>query len=475
MKQSTGENDIIRWAVVFGDIVLLNVILLAFLWLWPDIVPPYFHRCTKMTALCFNFALFACEYLFQPIIHKRTVRTEDVLLQVFQIVAVHSLLAFVMVRMLCDGGGFFRFLFIFAFAEYLLIAGTRIVERRLIGRYRLSGRNTRNVLFVGNDMANLQLYGKLLANPATGYRVIGYYSDEPFGEVPVATAYGGLKHLGSQGDLLKAFDSQLSTVTQADEIFCSLSHDESETIIRIMKFCDEHIIHFYYVPRMFGNFRLQLKPELFGDIMLFTNHREPLTRSANRFVKRSFDIVVSAGVCLILLPFIPILALIIKWQSPGPVFFTQERTGLNGKTFRCYKFRSMHVNNSSDQQQATASDPRKFAFGNFMRKTNIDEFPQFFNVLLGDMSIVGPRPHMLHHTEVYSRLIDKYMVRHFYKPGITGYAQITGFRGETRELWQMEERIRRDIWYIENWTFWLDLRIILRTAMTLVVHDKNAY
>ena len=135
----------------------------------------------------------------------------------------------------------------------------------------------------------------------------------------------------------------------------------------------------------------------------------------------------------------------------------------------------MHVNNGSDLQQATASDPRKFAFGNFMRKTNIDEFPQFFNVLLGDMSIVGPRPHMLHHTEVYSRLIDKYMVRHFYKPGITGYAQITGFRGETRELWQMEERIRRDIWYIENWTFWLDLRIILRTAMTLVVHDKNAY
>jgi putative colanic acid biosynthesis UDP-glucose lipid carrier transferase len=125
--------------------------------------------------------------------------------------------------------------------------------------------------------------------------------------------------------------------------------------------------------------------------------------------------------------------------------------------------------------QATENDPLKFPFGNFMRKTNIDEFPQFLNVLKGDMSIVGPRPHMLHHTEVYSQLIDKYMVRHFCKPGITGYAQVTGFRGETKKLWQMEGRVQRDIWYIENWTFWLDIKIILLTAVSLVKPDKNAY
>lgn len=179
--------------------------------------------------------------------------------------------------------------------------------------------------------------------------------------------------------------------------------------------------------------------------------------------------------CLLMLPFIPIIALIIKWQSPGPIFFTQDRTGLNGKTFRCYKFRSMHINNDADMQQATLDDPRKFPFGNFMRKCNIDEFPQFFNVLKGDMSIVGPRPHMLYHTEVYSELIDKYMVRHFSKPGVTGWAQVTGFRGETKELWQMEERIRRDIWYIENWSFWLDLRIIGLTFVSLFKPDKKAY
>jgi putative colanic acid biosynthesis UDP-glucose lipid carrier transferase len=139
------------------------------------------------------------------------------------------------------------------------------------------------------------------------------------------------------------------------------------------------------------------------------------------------------------------------------------------------KFRSMHISSDADKKQATKNDPRKFSFGDFMRKTNIDEFPQFINVLLGDMSIVGPRPHMIYHTTTYSQLIDKYMVRHFCKPGITGWAQVTGCRGETKEVWQMEERIKRDIWYIENWTPWLDIRIIILTAKSIIIPDKHAY
>ena len=209
--------------------------------------------------------------------------------------------------------------------------------------------------------------------------------------------------------------------------------------------------------------------------MLFTNRREPLTQMSNIILKRTFDIVVSLLTCLVLIPFLPIIALIIKLQSPGPLFFVQQRTGLNGRNFNCYKFRSMHVNKQADMLQATKNDPRKFPFGEFMRKTNIDEFPQFFNVLKGDMSIVGPRPHMLLHTEQYGTLINKYMVRHFCRPGITGWAQVTGCRGETKELWQMEERIKRDIWYLENWTFWLDIKIILKTALTIIRPDKQAY
>ena len=175
---------------------------------------------------------------------------------------------------------------------------------------------------------------------------------------------------------------------------------------------------------------------------------------------------------MILFPFI---WLIIKIQSPGPIFFKQARTGIDGKTFYVMKFRSMHVNKDADKLQATKDDPRKYPFGNFMRKSNIDELPQFINILKGDMSFVGPRPHMLAHTEQYSALIDQYMVRHFVKPGLTGWAQVTGFRGETKELWQMEGRVKRDIWYMEHWSIWLDIRIIWMTAKTVFIHDKNAY
>ena len=161
---------------------------------------------------------------------------------------------------------------------------------------------------------------------------------------------------------------------------------------------------------------------------------------------------------------------------PGPVFFRQKRNGINGDEFTCLKFRSMRVNADADKVQATKNDPRKTKWGNIMRKTNIDELPQFINVLLGDMSIVGPRPHMVKHTEEYGALVDKYMVRHYTKPGITGWAQVTGSRGETSELWMMEERIKKDIWYVENWSLLLDLKIIFKTITNVFGGEKgNAY
>ena len=153
----------------------------------------------------------------------------------------------------------------------------------------------------------------------------------------------------------------------------------------------------------------------------------------------------------------------------------QKRTGKEGKEFTCIKFRTMTVNKDADEKQATKGDARVTKIGAFMRKTNLDETPQFLNVLIGDMSIVGPRPHMLKHTEIYSHLIDKYMVRHFAKPGITGWAQVTGFRGETKDLSEMEGRIKQDVWYIENWTFWLDLKIIFKTVANMIKGEEKAY
>ena len=193
------------------------------------------------------------------------------------------------------------------------------------------------------------------------------------------------------------------------------------------------------------------------------------------YIKRFCDIISSIAIMLVTIPLSIIAMVIIKFSDFGPIFFTQKRTGLNGVEFKCYKFRSMKVNEEADSKQATVNDPRKTRFGDFLRRSNIDELPQFINVFKGDMSIVGPRPHMLAHTEIYARLIDKYMVRHFIKPGVTGWAQTHGFRGETKELSQMEGRVKADIWYMEHWTLLLDLYIIYKTIANIILGEKNAY
>ena len=193
-------------------------------------------------------------------------------------------------------------------------------------------------------------------------------------------------------------------------------------------------------------------------------------------MKRLFDIIFSFLVLFFILSWMyPLIGLLIKLSSKGPILFKQKRSGLDNKEFWCYKFRSMSKNVDADNKQATKGDVRITTIGRFLRKSSLDEFPQFINVLKGDMSIVGPRPHMLKHTEQYSELIKKYMVRQLVKPGITGAAQIRGYRGETREIKEMEGRVKWDVWYIENWTFFLDINIILRTVLNFIKGDEKAY
>ncbi|MBO4954771.1 MAG: exopolysaccharide biosynthesis polyprenyl glycosylphosphotransferase [Muribaculaceae bacterium] len=202
---------------------------------------------------------------------------------------------------------------------------------------------------------------------------------------------------------------------------------------------------------------------------------QPLSRFRNRLAKRAFDVAVSS-MALLFFPLVLIpVGIAIKMSSPGPIFFRQLRTGYRGRAFKCFKFRTMRVNAQADTAQATKHDPRKTRLGDFLRHSSIDELPQFINVLIGDMSVVGPRPHMLAHTEQYGQLIDKYMVRHYIKPGITGWAQINGFRGQTEELWQMERRVEHDVWYIENWSTWLDIKIMFRTVFNAARGEKNAF
>lgn len=485
-RYSTG-NGIIRAGVVVIDFIVMNLLLFLasrYLYVIHILYPPYFQQEPREVFLAANFAMAISQFLVGSIIHRRRTGIDEVFISVVKMCLLQVSLMFVSLRLLGESGGMFQFMGLFLIVETASIFFVRLVEKLLISYFRQAGRNTRSVVFVGSDPSLLILYRNLISDSSTGYKIRGYFADEDMENCPDA-----ISRLGSIDELNRLIDTySLNTreedgkvapgdidISTTDELFVSLSHDENAEIVRLMRFCDKNLVHFYYVPRMSGNFLLNLQPEQLGETMVFTNHHEPLSQPINRLVKRTFDIVVSAIVCLIMLPFIPIIGFLIKRQSPGPLFFKQLRTGLNGRTFTCYKFRSMHVNADADLVQATKDDPRKFPFGEFIRHTNIDEFPQFFNVLKGDMSIVGPRPHMLAHTEQYGNIIDKYMVRHFSLPGITGWAQVSGNRGETKELWEMEERIQKDIWYIENWTFWLDIKIILKTALTLIIPDKNAY
>lgn len=273
-----------------------------------------------------------------------------------------------------------------------------------------------------------------------------------------------------------------------DKLFYDLEHSKINSII----FCDDNIdveiykqiveiaehkmIRIYMVPDFkYGN----LGPNYFDvihEIPFLRLIREPLSNAKKQLLKRAFDVGFSLFVIVFLLSWlVPIVALIVKIESNESVFFLQKRSGLNNEPFNCIKFRSMMSNKHADIQTARKDDSRVTKFGAFMRKTSIDELPQFINVFLGEMSIVGPRPHMLSQTEMYSKITKKYMTRHIVKPGITGWAQVMGARGEIFSHRDMEKRIEKDVWYIQNWSFFLDMKIIFLTLYNIIKGDEQAY
>ncbi len=214
---------------------------------------------------------------------------------------------------------------------------------------------------------------------------------------------------------------------------------------------------------------------LLDEVMIF-KISSPQDQIHNRFIKRIVDVIFSLLILVFVFSWLcPIIAILIKIESKGPVIFKQLRSGKNNAEFWCYKFRSMRINDDAHHRQACRNDDRTTRIGRFLRRTSLDEFPQFLNVIAGDMSVVGPRPHMVKHTEEYRYIIENYMVRHYLKPGITGWAQINGHRGETPELGAMQERIHHDLWYLENWSVLLDIRIILSTTSQVLFGHKNAF
>ncbi len=473
MRQYSRTSTLIHNMVTVGDFIILNV--LYYIYIHLDCIAGNLVggiSSLKLMILA-NLAMVVAQYFFSNVVHSRHANAAQILRQVSLLTFLQWAAMWLLTEITMNSEGLYApdirlSLFFFPILLVSLLLA-RFVERRIIKAYRSKGHNQRHAVFVGASPATVSIYKYLTGDPTFGYNVNGYFSDTQIDDCPE-----GLQYRGSLETLDKILEKHLPYGT-ADEVYCCLPLDDSDYITKLMRYCSNNAIHFYYVPTYPLMSDHTLKLERVGSTIAFTIYNEPLQKISNRIIKRTFDVIVSSIILVCLLPFLPFIALAIKCSSRGPVFFRQSRTGINGREFNCYKFRSMAVNDDADSKQATKDDPRKFAFGNFMRKTNIDELPQFFNVLIGDMSIVGPRPHMLRHTEIYRDRIDAYMVRHFIKPGITGWAQVTGYRGETPELWQMEGRVQRDIWYMEHWNLWLDLVIIWKTAMMCIKPDKHAY
>lgn len=393
---------------------------------------------------------------------------ESILYRTFRLLLIHgAVIALVILALNFDTVSRLRMSYFYA-TFFVLLVGFRIFFMKMLKYVRTRGFNFRKVVIVGANAMGERMNRILSKDLTYGYRVLGFFDDECDGTELKAPVLGKFEDI-----------EPFLVAQKIDEMYVALHINKIEVINRLTHLCERHMVRIRYIP----DFQLYTKTNRVevsfygnGNIPVLMLRKEPLELNLNRITKNIFDFWFSLFVIVFIFSWLfPILILLIKITSPGPIFFIQKRSGRDNKPFNCYKFRTMYVNDQADAQQACKNDSRVTPLGAFLRKTSLDELPQFFNVLLGNMSVVGPRPHMLSHTERYSELINNYLVRHYAKPGITGWAQVNGYRGETKELSDMEGRVEHDIWYIENWGFLLDLKIILKTVGNVFQGEKNAF
>lgn len=327
-----------------------------------------------------------------------------------------------------------------------------------------SNKTIKKIVIVGyNDISKKLAYSFLQKN---NFQLDGYFENpKHIKELSI------LPIIGNIGECVPyAIENNIN------EIYSTISPEINSSIYDMAQLAEKSLIRFKFVPdfKLYVNRNTHI--EYMDEFPILSLRPEPLEDMNNSIKKRFFDIVISTLTIIFILSWlVPLMAILIKLTSKGPVFFVQLRSGKDNRQFRCYKFRSLAVNDDANVKQVTKDDNRITKLGRIMRKTNLDEMPQFFNVLKGDMSVVGPRPHMLQHTENYSKILSEYMIRHFLKPGITGWAQINGCRGEIKNDSQLRKRIKHDIWYMENWSLLLDIKIIFLTIYNTIKGDKNAF
>jgi Undecaprenyl-phosphate glucose phosphotransferase len=320
------------------------------------------------------------------------------------------------------------------------------------------GRATRRYILVGDTHLAREVRRYFLIHADEGFRFCGFFPWDADGGAPL--------------DQIKNF----CEANRVDELHCCLPRATHAALRRVVDFGMNELIKIKLIsdPRSFEQRTLALGR--YDQVPVFDVSTIPLDSVRNLRIKRIFDLVFSLGVTVLVLSWmVPLIGLVIKLNSPGPIFFRQRRSGRDNRPFFCLKFRTMVVNTEADSRQATLDDPRVTRVGVFLRKSSLDEFPQFLNVLRGEMSVVGPRPHPIKLNEKFRPLINKYMIRHYVKPGVTGLAQVMGYRGETRLIRDMRNRITLDRFYIENWSLYFDIKIILMTFISVIRGSDKAY
>lgn len=350
---------------------------------------------------------------------------------------------------------------IFMTISFCIIVSFKYFWFFYLKKYRIvTGSNFRNAVIIGYTTEAIRLKEVFETRKDYGYRFLGYFSDK------------------KQNPEIKGRIEDLNKFVidnKVDEIYCSLNEISNEKLKELVEFADDNKKAIKFIPDTKEIYSKNLKIDYYELFPVLSLQKTQLHNPFVKGLKRAFDICFSLLVILLLLSWlIPLLALLIKLESKGPVFFKQGRPGMDEEEFFCYKFRSMQVNGFTEKE-ASKNDPRVTKMGKFMRKTSMDELPQFFNVLLGDMSVVGPRPHLWSQNKAYASKIKKYMVRHYVKPGITGLAQVKGFRGEIETEEDMVNRIKLDVFYIENWSLIMDIKIIFQTVFNIFQGEEKAY
>jgi len=408
-------------------------------------------------------------YLAQSVQLYRNLRLNRFTQQFLLIIAVLSLTSFLIITVIFlthEGPNYSKpVITVWYFSSLIGFVGWRLAYRKVKRKRYSQGKNLRNVAIIGMNPTGLKLFNEIEGNPELGLNFIGFFDDREKARL--------------EGDLDKVVGKVILALEMAqrneiERLYICLPLTAEKRIAEIIHTLGDTTVSVYMVPNFLLNNLMHGNVGRVGSLDTISVFESPLS-GARDFYKRSFDVLFSFSALVLGSPILLAIALAVKLTSKGPVFFRQDRYGLDGKKIGVYKFRSMKVmENGASVVQASKNDTRITPVGGFLRKTSLDELPQFFNVLIGDMSVVGPRPHAVAHNEEYRKRIDYYMLRHKVRPGITGWAQINGWRGETDTIEKMEKRIEYDLDYIRHWTIWFDIKIIFLTIFKGFL-NKNAY